>query len=98
MKFPLIPGKTPKDIDSSPAPTYDEVHLVNEIKLAKNAIDAAYSSFQQATDPDLIDCCIYMMNASQMRYRFLISRARKINLKCSSLDDLYEIANLPEEI
>lgn len=98
MKFSLIPGKLQKAAGEDKNPTYDELHLVNEIRLAKNAIDAAYSSFQQATDPDLIDCCIYMMNASQMRYHFLISRARKINLKCCSLDDLYEIANLPDEI
>lgn len=84
--------KKPADV------AYDETHLLQEIRLAKNALDAAYSNFQQATEPELIDCYIYMMNANQMRYKFLISRARKINLKNTSLDDLYEMNNLYEEI
>lgn len=61
--------------------SYDEKNLLSEIRLAKNAIDSAYSNFQQATDPDLIDCYIYMINASNKRYKFLIERARTLNLK-----------------
>lgn len=78
-------------------PSYDETHLLREIRLAKNAMDAAYSNFQQATEPDLIDCYIYMMNANQLRYKFLISRARKINLKNAEFDDLCEITDLSED-
>lgn len=61
--------------------SYDEKHLLGEIRLAQNAIDSAYSNFQQVTEPDLIDCYIYMINASTKRYKFLIEQARKINLK-----------------
>lgn len=61
--------------------SYDEKNLLGEIRLAQNAMDSAFSNFQQATEPDLIDCYIYMMNATTKRYKFLLERARSINLK-----------------
>ena len=36
--------------------TYDEKYLVEEINLTKAALSAAYANFDNATDPDLIDC------------------------------------------
>lgn len=73
--------------------SYEEDNLLSEIRIAKNALEASYSNFQQAIEPELIDCYIYMINANQLRYKFLISRARSINLQNASLDDLYEISN-----
>ena len=32
------------------------------------------SVFQQVTDPDLINACVYEMNALQQRYTFLLQR------------------------
>lgn len=61
--------------------SYEEKNLLAEIKLAQNAMDSAFSNFQQVTEPDLIDCYIYMMNATTKRYKFLIERAKKIQLK-----------------
>ncbi len=61
--------------------SYDEQNLLGEIQLAQNAMDSAFSNFQQVTEPDLIDCYIYMMNAATKRYKFLIERARSMNLK-----------------
>lgn len=61
--------------------SYDERNLLDEIQLAQNAMDSAYSNFEQATEPDLIDCYIYMINATSKRYKFLIERARSLNLK-----------------
>ena len=39
--------------------TYDEKYLVEEINMTKAALSAAYANFDNATDPDLIDCYIY---------------------------------------
>ncbi len=61
--------------------SYDERNLLGEIRLAQNAIDSAYSNFEQATEPDLIDCYIYMINATTKRYKFLLERARSLNMK-----------------
>lgn len=61
--------------------TYDEMYLLDEIRLAQNAMDSAYSNFEQATEPDLIDCYIYMINATTTKYKFLINRAKSLNLR-----------------
>lgn len=60
---------------------YDEQNLLDEIRLAQNAMDSAYSNFEQATEPDMIDCSIYMINAAAKRYKFLIERAKSLNIK-----------------
>jgi len=61
--------------------SYDERNLLGEIRLAQNAMDSAYSNFEQATEPDLIDCYIYMINATTKRYKFLLERAKSLNMK-----------------
>lgn len=54
-------------------------YLINEINKTKVAMEAAYSNFQNVVDPDLIDSCIYEMNAVQNRYRFLLKQAKATN-------------------
>ena len=64
--------------------TYEEKYLLKELIQTRNALAAAYSNFDNAVDPDLIDCCIYQVNSMQMRYKFLLERAKESNLdiKC----------------
>ncbi|HKL79233.1 MAG TPA: YaaL family protein [Mobilitalea sp.] len=50
--------------------------LLNEINRTKIALEAAYSNFENVIDPDLIDSCIYEMNAVQNRYKFLLKQAK----------------------
>ncbi len=38
------------------------------------------SVFQQVTDPDLINACVYEMNALQQRYTFLLQRIKSEKL------------------
>lgn len=51
--------------------------LMTELKKAQNALDSAYSVFENVTDPDLIDCAIYQINAIQLRYKYLLECARQ---------------------
>lgn len=51
-------------------------YLINEINKTKIAMEAAYSNFQNVIDPDLIDSCIYELNAVQNRYKFLLKEAK----------------------
>ena len=51
-------------------------YLINEINKTKIAMEAAYSNFQNVVDPDLIDSCIYQLNAVQNRYKFLLKEAK----------------------
>lgn len=57
--------------------TYNEKYLIDEINMTKDALNAAYSNFDNATDPDLIDCYIYQVNSEQKRYKYLLERARE---------------------
>jgi exonuclease VII small subunit len=50
--------------------------LISEINKTKIALEAAYSNFENVVDPDLIDSCIYEMNAVQNRYKFLLKQAK----------------------
>ena len=38
------------------------------------------AAFQQVTDPDLINACVYEMNALQERYSYLLERIRREKL------------------
>ncbi len=51
-------------------------YLITEINKTKVAMEAAYSNFQNVVDPDLIDSCIYELNAVQNRYKFLLKQAK----------------------
>ena len=57
--------------------TYDEKYLVEEINMTKAALSAAYANFDNATDPDLIDCYIYQLNSEQKRYKYLLQKAKE---------------------
>lgn len=39
-------------------------------------MEAAYSNFQNVVDPDLIDSCIYELNAVHNRYKFLLKQVK----------------------
>ena len=65
--------------------TIQRDHLLQDIVKTKNALDSAYSNFDNVIDPDLIDCYIYEVNAVQKRYKFLLEKASKLNMNL----DLY---------
>ncbi len=44
--------------------------------MTKAALSAAYANFDNATDPDLIDCYIYQLNSEQKRYKYLLQRLK----------------------
>jgi hypothetical protein len=58
----------------------EELVLLSEIEKTKLALDLAYANFQYVVEPDLIDCCIYELKAVQMRYKFLLAKAKEYDL------------------
>lgn len=54
-------------------------HLIKEIDMTKKALQSAYSNFDNATDPDLIDCYIYQLNSEQKRYKYLLQKAKEFD-------------------
>ena len=58
-----------------PKPLID-YELLEEIQRVKSQMDNAYYHFQNAMDPDLIDCYIFESNAAWKKYRFLLRQAK----------------------
>lgn len=51
--------------------------LADAIEKTRYALEIAYAGFDNATDPDLIDCYIYEVNALLKRYTYLNNLAGK---------------------
>lgn len=64
----LFQKPLPKDIENEA--------LLEEIKRVKRQMENADCNFQNAMDPDLIDCYIFERNAAWKRYRFLLKQAK----------------------
>lgn len=52
--------------------------LLDDLEQAGHDLSLAYDNFQNALDPDMIDCCIYQVNSLQMRYKFLLTRVKQL--------------------
>ncbi len=50
--------------------------LLDEIAQARKNIEDAYTKFQNASDPDLIDSYIYEGNAASKKYEFLLRQMK----------------------
>ena len=50
--------------------------LLKEIERVKMQMEMAHNNFQNAMDPDLLDCYIFESNAAWKKYRFLLKQAK----------------------
>lgn len=57
-----------------------KMSIHEELAQTRYALEIAYSNFDNVTDPDLIDCYIYEVNAILKRYKYLIEQAAEMNL------------------
>ena len=48
--------------------------ILEDLEKTKCELDTAYRGFDYVTDPDLIDCYIYQVNAILKRYKFLLEK------------------------
>ena len=55
--------------------------MLQEMGKLKTELEAAYSVFENVTDPDLIDSSIYHLNSLQQRYRFLLRQIKSEEAK-----------------
>lgn len=62
---------------SPPKDTANE-ELLEEIERVKRQMENAHYNFQNAMDPDLIDCYIFESNAAWKKYRFLLRQAKML--------------------
>ena len=50
--------------------------LLVELKEAKDAMNAVYQNLSYVVDNDMIDCCIYELNALQLRYKIILNQVK----------------------
>lgn len=60
----------------TPQKDMENKKLLDEIERVKMQMENAHYNFQNAMDPDLIDCYIFESNAAWKRYRFLLKEAK----------------------
>lgn len=60
---------------------FSREQLLDDLKLTKTALDDAYNNFENVVDPDLVDSCIYQVNAVQKRYHFLLKQVQLLDLQ-----------------
>lgn len=61
--------------------------LLEDLEKTKCELDTAYRGFDYVTDPDLIDCYIYDINAVLKRYKFLLEQVELLN--CQTDTEVY---------
>lgn len=71
MKSSFHIGRRPEKGEA--ALTYEE-SLRFDLQLAAWDLENAYAGFDYATEPDLIDCYIYELNAAMKRYKYLLEK------------------------
>ncbi len=54
--------------------------VVSELKDLKVQLDNAYTQFQYQTDGDLLDACIYEIQALRSKYGYLLKIAKEKNI------------------
>ena len=79
----MIFQQTPVTLSETTEISETKEDLLEDLKKTRYALEVAYSGFDNVTDPDLINCYIYQVNAILKRYKFLL---QKISLKEDSTD------------
>ena len=51
--------------------------MFEELTNLRDALDDAYMRFNAVTEPELVDACVYEINAAQSRYNYMLRKARE---------------------
>ena len=60
-----------------PKQSKEYLALMDNLSQTKAEIDRVYSTFENVTDPDLIDASIYQLNSAQLRHRLLLNSVKE---------------------
>lgn len=55
----------------------DKVAMKNDIAYIKKQLEIAKNRFENESDSDLVDSCIFEINALQAKYRYLLKLAKQ---------------------
>ena len=70
----MIFQQTPVTLSGTEEVSETKEDLLEDLKKTRYALEVAYSGFDNVTDPDLIDCYIYQVNAILKQYKFLLEK------------------------
>lgn len=73
-------GSTIRILQKQVAKEKDYALLKDDLHQTARDLADAYNNLENVVDPDLIDCYIYELNSVQMRYKFLLTRIKKLEL------------------
>lgn len=59
----------------------EKQQLLNDIEDALSDLRYARSCFSSATDPEMIEACIYEIKSAESRYSFLLRKAKRMAAK-----------------
>ena len=57
----------------------DTVAMKNDIAFIKKQLEIAKNRFENESDSDLVDSCIFEINSLQAKYRYLLKLAKQKN-------------------
>lgn len=60
----------------------EDFELIKAIKSTQAEIDRVYEDFQNLTDSDLLEACIYELQSLKARYSFYLKSAKKLGISC----------------
>lgn len=66
--------------------------LLDDLQRTKSDLELAYANFEHVVEPDLIDSCIYQVNAVQMRYKFLLGRVKQYESDIETAENLHVLS------
>ena len=52
--------------------------LLSELHTTIKSLEAANTRFEYTTEPDLIDCAIFELNAIHIKYKFLLKKMKEL--------------------
>lgn len=67
-------------------PRSEDEEIMLSIKRVKTALNNAYTNFEWATDPNLVDSSIYEVNAIQLKYEYLIQQAKALGIISNKIE------------
>ena len=53
--------------------------LVEGMKQTRDQLNYAYAQFNIYSDPDLVDACVYEINALQSRYSYFVRQVKQLD-------------------
>ncbi len=53
--------------------------LIDELDKVKNDMNRAYINLENVVDDELIDCLIYELNATQIRYKVILGQVKEMD-------------------